>query len=254
MSAPFPLKRWILLRGLARESEHWGGFLDRLAARFPGVEILPLDLPGFGRSRSAESPSRVTAVVDWLRARLPRPPPGRSAVLGLSLGAMVAMEWVFRHPRDFSAAVWINPSSAWSPWFRRLRPLAALRLAACGLFPVARRERLILGVTSNDPRVRGRVAEEWVRIATHRPLRALDVYRQVRAAASFRPPAGPVPVPALLLTSDGDRLVHPSCSRLILKRYPGVTLRSHPSAGHDLPLDDPDWVVREIADWSAKIE
>jgi hypothetical protein len=26
-------------------------------------------------------------------------------------------------------------------------------------------------------------------------------------------------------------------------------LREHPSAGHDLPLDDPAWVAGRIAEW-----
>jgi hypothetical protein len=30
-------------------------------------------------------------------------------------------------------------------------------------------------------------------------------------------------------------------------------LREHPTAGHDLPLDDPDWVIGEIAQWLPRV-
>jgi len=28
-------------------------------------------------------------------------------------------------------------------------------------------------------------------------------------------------------------------------------LREHPDAGHDLPLDDPQWVITQITQWAA---
>ena len=53
---------WILLRGLTRESRHWGAFAASLDAACAGV--LPIDLPGNGTAAHTRSPARVEAFVD----------------------------------------------------------------------------------------------------------------------------------------------------------------------------------------------
>ena len=42
-------QNWILLRGLARESAHWGDFIPLLQSTFPDAQLTLLDLPGTGR-------------------------------------------------------------------------------------------------------------------------------------------------------------------------------------------------------------
>ena len=48
MTPPARTSTWILLRGLARESGHWGAFTAQFARAMPGCEVLALDLPGNG--------------------------------------------------------------------------------------------------------------------------------------------------------------------------------------------------------------
>ncbi|KGF78004.1 hydrolase, partial [Massilia sp. JS1662] len=43
------MNSWVLMRGLTRESGHWGTFMGKLQARFPDDRIVALDLPGNGR-------------------------------------------------------------------------------------------------------------------------------------------------------------------------------------------------------------
>ena len=52
----------------------------------------------------------------------------------------------------------------------------------------------------------------------------------------------------LVLASAADALVDPRCSQRVAQAW-GCVLRTHPSAGHDLPLDDGEWVVREVSAW-----
>ena len=42
-----------------------------------------------------------------------------------------------------------------------------------------------------------------------------------------------------------DRLVSPRCSQRLAAAWK-VPLALHPSAGHDLPLDDPDWLLAQL--------
>ena len=71
------------------------------------------------------------------------------------------------------------------------------------------------------------------------------------AAARYRAPAKPPAVPMLLLNGEGDQLVHPDCSQALAHAWqlPWVT---HPTAGHDLPLDAGPWVVSQVQAWLAQ--
>lgn len=57
-------------------------------------------------------------------------------------------------------------------------------------------------------------------------------------------------MPVLLLAGQQDRLVNVKCS-LALAQHWHCAIRVYPTAGHDLPLDDGDWVVRQIQEWLA---
>jgi pimeloyl-ACP methyl ester carboxylesterase len=52
----------------------------------------------------------------------------------------------------------------------------------------------------------------------------------------------------LLLGGQQDRLVNVQCSNTLAQRWHSP-LRLHPTAGHDLPLDDAAWVIRQITQW-----
>jgi len=243
---------WVLLRGLGREARHWGEFPARLQAALPeGHVAVALDLPGLGRHHGAASPDNLAGMVEAARrelATLPHRPP--YVFVALSLGGMVALEWMQRERRKAAGCVLINTSLAGvSPPWRRMRPgaLARLALVARPGLPVRERERRILALTSNRP-VDEAELSAWTGIARTAPVTRANLARQlvaaVRAKASRERPAAPT----LLLVAARDRIVHPSCSQRLADRW-GVPLAAHPWAGHDLPLDDPDWVVAQIAAW-----
>lgn len=240
---------WVLLRGLTREARHWGDFPDRLGAAL-GVKVRCLDLPGNGRLNHLPSPKSVEAMADWCHAEIDRGRVDRPcAVLAMSLGAMVAVAWARRHPADVDRAVLVNtslrPFSA--PW-QRLRPHnypCLLRLLA---LPASARqiEEAILRMTSR--RADTTVSERWIALRTESPVSRRNALAQLFAAATYRAPLRSPLRPLLLLASAGDGLVAPACSRRLAARWE-VPLQIHPDAGHDLPLDDPEWVVRQVARW-----
>ena len=208
------------------------------------------DLPGCGTLHADRSPSDIAgtlaAVRDCVR------PEGPLRVLGLSLGGMVAWEWARRHPAEVAALVLINSSlGGWSPPWRRLRLAAAGQLLAASATadPLAR-ERRIHALNSNLPDQVELRAQAWAELARRQPVLRGNVARQILAAVRFS--AEPAPdVPLLVLASARDGMVDPSASRAIAARVPGARLKEHPTAGHDLPLDDPDWVIARIREWLA---
>jgi pimeloyl-ACP methyl ester carboxylesterase len=240
---------WVLLRGLARDSRHWESFPARLAAAVgEGAIVLTPDLPGNGGLRGARSPASVGAMVESYREQVA--PAGRVHLLGLSLGAMAAIEWAHRHPREIASLVVVNGSSAGvSPPWHRMRPRAALALMAAmlpGLSPQAR-EDAIVAVCSN---LAGRqaVAARWARYAAEARTSPSNACRQLLAAMRYRLPDARPQVPALAIASTGDKLASVECSIAIARRW-SWPLLLHPTAGHELALDDPGWLARQCARW-----
>ncbi|MCF7986815.1 MAG: alpha/beta hydrolase [Methylovulum sp.] len=243
---------WILLRGLARESAHWGEFLPALQHAFPNSTLHPLDLPGTGQYYQATSPSSVAAITDNLRARvLAQGLLDQSVgIIAVSLGAMVAWDWRQRFPDDSSATVLMNTSFAGvSPFYQRMRWQSIAKfLSLMAQQDIARRETDIVSLVSNNPANYSRIAEQWTAIQTRRPISLTNSVRQIIAAARFRPSLTTSQPNVLLLNSQGDRLVAPMCSEAISQQWE-LELHTHPWAGHDLTLDASDWVIEQIQQW-----
>lgn len=255
-----PTSTWVLLRGLTREAGHWGGFgatLARaLAAGAPDgrpPRIVALDLPGAGEWHRQACPTTVAAMLPVCRARLHALGVGGPVhLLGLSLGGMVATAWAVAHPQDVAALVVANTSlRPHSPVQQRLQPrqlLGLLRLLAAR-DPWAA-ERAILALTSARPADHAAVLADWVAIRQARPVTAANALRQLWAAARFSHRGAPPAVPTLVLGSAADALVSPRCSQALAAAW-GCAFAQHPSAGHDLPLDDGDWVAGQVVRWLA---
>lgn len=240
---------WVLLRGLTREAAHWGDFPVQLQARLPAARVLTLDLPGCGSEHRQRSPARIEGIVDALRAQLAaRQVTAPVHLLALSLGGMVAVDWARRFPHELAGMVLVNTSLArFSRIDQRLRPgnlPALLRLLRAGRDAEAR-EATILRLTSARADELQPGVPAWAGVRRTRPVSAMNALRQLWAAARYRAPVRAPAVPALVLASAGDSLVDPTCSRRLAQawRWPLV---EHPDAGHDLPLDDGDWVVTQV--------
>ena len=246
---------WVLLRGLSRESGHWGSFpehlLRELRQQRPDVRLLLLDLPGTGTLRGQASPTVVSAIVQVCRAELQRRGVrGRVSLVGMSLGAAVTSDWASRHPDEIEAGVLINPSlRPFSELFRRPRPLNYLGLLLLSLsrFSARQREERVLSMTTRltPP---SSVIERWLELQRQHPLGVRNTARQLLASLRYRASRTRPAAPMLLLCSKGDRLVDWRCSQAISRAW-GAPLRLHTQAGHDLPLDDPQWVARSVAEW-----
>ncbi len=244
--------QWFLLRGLAREAGHWGGFLDEMRAALPGHDIQALDLPGTGEFAAARAPLSIPDNAAFVREvfhqRRDRSVPGY--VFAVSLGAMVVVDWLRQDPSDIDGVVLVNTSfRGCSPFYRRLWFEAYPHLARAFKEPDPfRRERHVIAMVSNRPELYDEVARQWAEVHHRRPIGRDTFARQLLAAARYSPPLEPPRVPVLLLNSLSDRMVHPSCSKAIAELW-RCELRRHPTAGHDLMLDAAPWVLAALQAW-----
>lgn len=237
------------MRGLTREGGHWGDFIPKLQAVFPGDNIHPIDLPGAGIYHQNKSPANIPALTAHVRkvaqtnGWLDKP----VNVLGVSLGGMVASDWLLTYPDEIRAGILINISIAGlSPLYQRLRwqSLPAL-LKVSMQTKMYDRELGIIQLISNVKQGYPALAEQWQRIQSEHPVSINNACAQLLAAARYRIPNQKPTVPVLLLNSAGDRLVSPLCTEAIGQHWQ-LPVITHPWAGHDLTTDDGDWVIKKI--------
>jgi pimeloyl-ACP methyl ester carboxylesterase len=250
------MSNWIFLRGLTRERAHWGGFISAFEQAVPGAHVIALDLPGNGQLCAVSSPLSIAEMVSHCRAELKKHDVQQPCyLLAMSLGAMVATEWAYQTPQEIAACVLINTSMRpFSAFYRRLQPrnyAALLRLALPGVGD-AELERTVLRLTSNQVATHNAVVADWVATRRQRPVSARNTLRQLLAAARYRARSEPPATDLLLLGSKQDRLVSIRCSLAIADSWK-CPLELHPAAGHDLPLDDPAWVLQQVRHWLAKL-
>jgi pimeloyl-ACP methyl ester carboxylesterase len=248
---------FILIRGLGRETGHWGDFPKKLASQISGIQVKCIDLPGTGENIAMQSPKKMRGLSDFVRHEVQyfkmqnNLEAARVFVITPSLGGMIATDWMMNYPRDLSGAILINTSFAsWSTFLQRLKPKAyqhILKIALNKKDPVAR-ESAVVKMVSNHKDQREQHAKKWAEVYHERPIRHETILRQLLAAREFRPADTKPGAPVLLLSSANDQMVDPNCSEIIQRKW-DCALIKHPWAGHDIPLDDPDWVIEKSLIW-----
>ena len=245
---------WVFLRGLARESQHWGRFPAMFQQALPDSDVIALDLPGNGRLHPQRSPMHIQAMVEFCRAELAArqiKPPYR--VLAMSLGGMVSVAWAQTYPQEIAAQVLINTSMRpFSPFYQRLLPEnypTLIKLLFSGA-SAETWERTILETTSNqsiEP-----VLPRWLALREAHPVSNANALRQLIAAARFSAHHQAPSAPTLVLASTQDRLVAVACSHHLAQQW-RCPLQLHPTAGHDLTLDDGPWVAAQVGAWQVTL-
>lgn len=249
------VRHWVCIKGLKQDARHWRGLPERLASE-TGGRAIALDLPGAGTMADVRVPSTVDGMVDLMRARWleqRKEDEGPWGLLGLSLGGMAVMSWASRYPEDLGGAVIGNSSAAnVSPPWKRIRAdrWGGLVRAALPMDPIKRELHVVDMITSRlvrrDDRLR--VAREHARWQREQAFTRGALAGQLRAAAGYRAPER-LGVPALVVVGEGDGFVDPSCGHALAERLQADKV-VHPTAGHDLSLDAPGWLVRTVASWS----
>jgi pimeloyl-[acyl-carrier protein] methyl ester esterase len=249
------MTQWIFIRGLQREAGHFGDFGGAFTGALPDARVEYLDLPGNGENHRVRTPLSVQAMTEQLRAQAQARGQRRPYLLALSLGGMVACDWAQRYPHELSGIVLVNTSFGGMspPWQRFQFRSVPTMLAIARERDLVRREKRMMTLASARPDLYEVTAARWAGIARARPVSRWSSLRQLIAGARFRPPPTRPSVPHLLLVGQNDRVCDPSCSRAIAERWggPPESHAVHPTAGHDLTLDAPGWMIDKITAWLA---
>ena len=238
---------WLLIRGLGRDKRHWYKFPDQLEQQLGGGKVFCIDTPGLdGEANSAISINSLSDHMreQWLKEKANHS--GDWSICAISLGGMIAIDWCSKYPNDFNKLVTINTSSkSTSPLFHRIKPRAIKTVLKSLLNKdLKSREKEILAVTTNHLEVSDQILNDYVKIAETMNLNIVILLKQLLAASQFKLPAK-IETPFTVLTGMGDNFTNYKCSEGIAKKYQ-AEIYYHKTAGHDLPSDDPEWVIKNL--------
>jgi 4-hydroxy-2-oxoheptanedioate aldolase len=223
----------VLLPGMLETAELW----DAVAPAIGEVAAVRLGRIEFDASVEEMAESILVAT------------PGRFAVAGHSLGAIVALELVRRAPERITRLALLN-SSALAPTDTQLADWEALATQATeGSFADLVRSFAL----SNAPTHRHDDAELLVlveRMASSCGPRVL--LRQLAAQRSrtdVRPALASITVPTLVISGGEDVVCPPARQDELAAAIPGARLERLEAVGHLAPLEAPERVAQLLADW-----
>ena len=241
----------VLLHGWALHGGMWGPWLDGLAGQ---ARLHVLDLPGHGRSAWPEG---VRDLAGLARAVFPAVPRG-AAVLGWSLGGMVALEMARQHPRHLRALVLVGTTPkflAGPDWEHGLRP-AVLDEFSRGLAGDYRRTvRNFLALqTRGDEHALDTLRLLRGRLAMHgEPDRAaLAAGLGILREADLRDALPRITLPTLVIAGEHDRLTPPEAGRALASGLPAARFRLVERSGHAPFLSHAAEVLAEVGSFLAR--
>ena len=254
--SPTAPRTWVLLGPITRECAHWGDapqvLLQHLQVVQPHARLYQLDLPGTGRHWAKRSPSDIASLLAQLRERVQAA--GLRGPIGLianSWVSCVATEWARQHGAELGAVVLISPSlRPFTPVLRSVRiELWGTALAMLlGRRSPLERDRRFWRSHVQLREAGDTLFEQWRALRRAHPMRARDGLAQLLAVWRYESSRRRPHQQVLLLAGKGDVWIDWRVASAISRAW-GAALRLHPEAGHDLLLDDAQWVARSLAEW-----
>ncbi|MGH8807750.1 MAG: alpha/beta fold hydrolase [Noviherbaspirillum sp.] len=213
-----------------------------------GFSVLAVDLPGHARSKGAPLTS-VEAMTDWLLAVLDAAGVQKAALVGHSMGSLIALETAFRapsrvgklalvgtaYPMKVSDALLdasknneqmaIDMVNIWSHTSIAHKPSCP----GPGFYVMGGSQRLMQRISSSNP------AQVF-----HTDFSACNAYVNGEAAAKS------LACPALLLLGKRDMMTPPKASLTLSKTIPHCEVVQLDDCGHDLMAEQPDAVLETL--------
>ena len=223
---------------------HGAGFdhsLYALQSRYFGYHgrnVLALDLPGHGRSEGPPLPT-VEGMADWVAKAMRAAKIEKAALVGQSLGSLIALELAARHPtlaeRVALTAVGY-PMKVAPPYLEAARNND---YAAFDIYTVwGHAPQVAFGANPNPGM--------WMFGNTQARLERLApgvLYNDLKAANDYAgglEAAAKVKCPVLFVLGERDMMVPPRTAQSLQEKIPGCRVLIVPEAGHTLPAEAPD--------------
>ena len=238
----------LLLHGLGSCAADW---TPQMAVLEPRYRVVAVDLPGHGATSLPRGRLTIERMAEAVVAVAEDLALAEAHVVGLSLGACVALRLVLQSPARVRSLTLVNP-------FARVRP--------GGLGDLARMvQRLVLLGTAPMPWVAAHVARRlfpWpeqqalhdAAVASLAATSRRGYAATMRALARFdaRGQLAAIRCPALVVAGDRDRVVPLEAKLRLGAAIPGARVVVVPASGHATPYDQPATFNRLLLEFLAK--
>ncbi len=165
----------------------------------------------------------------------------RAAVLGVSMGGMIAQEFALNYPERVSCLVLACTHFGGKEAIQPPPEIQAAMAAAGAATPEQR--RLQLQAMFSDETIAGRpdVIEKTNEIRALHPMPPFALVRRMQALAGHDTGERlkSIEIPTMVMTGSEDRLVPPGNARMIAERIPGAVLKELPG-GHMFFMEHPE--------------
>jgi pimeloyl-ACP methyl ester carboxylesterase len=223
----------LCVHGYCQSSAYWAPTLGRLA--LAGVRGLAPDLPGFGASAPLPGPYTMEAYADGLAVLLDARGIERVALVGGSMGGVVAQHFALRHPARLARLLLMATGGAMGD------PAAGLARAdevAAAPWDAAAVEPVVKGFFRNPPPPEH--LAEYRRIALMASHEAAVEAARSNARSRTLERLGEIRVPTLIIQGRHDRARTPEHGAQMRDRIPGSRLEVLEASGHTPQLEEPD--------------
>lgn len=232
----------VFVHGVGLDRGMWDGVIECLSPRYTCIAF---DMPGHGETPLPSGEVTLTSYAEALAAAVAEA--DRPAVVGFSMGAMVAQAFAARHPEALSRLVLMNAVFRRDPAQR-----AAIE------------ERLALAERDGPQALIDAAIERWFtdaartampdsiaaarrRLEANDPAQFLAAYRVfARADAELAPLAARIGCPVLAMTAEHDRNSTPAMTHALAAALPEGRAEILPGLAHGAPIEDPARVAAAL--------
>jgi pimeloyl-ACP methyl ester carboxylesterase len=236
----------VFVHGAALDHTVWALLARWFAHR--GFAVLAPDLPGHGRS-DGEPLATIGAMADWMAALIEAAGASTAAIMGHSMGSLVALETAARHSEKITAIGLIGAAAA--------IPVACDLLAAAEADDHAAIDMLRIWGYGFRAGLGGSLAPGlWMLGGAERLLeraRPGVLFTDLRACDDYRDgltSAAKVTVPATLVLGERDLMTPAKAGMELAAALPNARVVTLKGAGHMLMSERPDEVLAAVREFS----
>ena len=231
----------VLLHGWACNRHFWDEQVQSLSRTH---RVLAPDFRGRGESGVPEDGYTLERLAGDVHAVMSALKMRPAAVVGHSMGGMVAQQLAINHPQDPSALALVATAAA-DPERQLISGRILAESAQDGYRPAF--DRYLPGWFSQDadPEMKEWVRSQMMRTPERVALALVDDYKDL----DFRGDLPKVRVPALVIGAASDASTVPSRSEEIARLIPGARLVVISRAGHFVQLERPDEVTTALTEF-----
>jgi pimeloyl-ACP methyl ester carboxylesterase len=228
----------LFIHGAANDHSVWT--LQSRYFAYHGCNVLAVDLPGHGKSAGPALPA-IESMAAWVTSVLDAAQVNKAALIGHSMGSLIALETAARQPQRVDRLVLIGSAFP--------MPVSEALLTSAHARDHAALEMINVWSHSAAGQTGGnRVPGQWIMGGSMRLLeRTVEpLYNDFNACNQYaggEASAAQVACPVLMIAGSRDLMTPPRAARPLAEKLADVRFLTLEGSGHDLMAEQPDAVL-----------